>query len=72
MGKTFAVPDIHGRFDLLQGALVKIEAAADGGTVVFLGDYIDRGPQSKQVFGRLMAGRLMDGTGSASRATTRR
>lgn len=57
MTKTFAVPDLHGRFDLLQQALRRIEEAShSGGTVVFLGDYVDRGPQSRQIIERLMAG----------------
>lgn len=53
---TFAVADLHGRYDLLVGALARIEARAVGGTVVFLGDYVDRGPQSCQILETLMAG----------------
>lgn len=53
---TFAVGDLHGRFDLLDAALAAIEARINGGTIVFLGDYVDRGPQSRQVIERLMAG----------------
>jgi serine/threonine protein phosphatase 1 len=53
---TFAVADLHGRYDLLLGALARIEARAEAGTVVFLGDYVDRGPQSCQVVETLMAG----------------
>lgn len=56
MSKTYAVPDIHGRFDLLQGAIAAIEAREKSGTVVFLGDYIDRGPGSRSVIERLIAG----------------
>lgn len=57
MTKTFAIPDQHGRFDLLELALEEIEQRApEGGTVVFLGDYIDRGPASRQIIERLMAG----------------
>lgn len=53
----FAIGDIHGRFDLLTKALRAIETAApDGATVVFLGDYIDRGPDSAKVVATLMAG----------------
>lgn len=55
---TYAIGDIHGRYDLL----VKAEAAIlrDGGQlpgrklIVTLGDYIDRGPESAQVIGHLM------------------
>jgi serine/threonine protein phosphatase 1 len=60
-GRTFAVADLHGRYDLLESALAAIEVYADeaalhAGTVVFLGDYVDRGPQSAQVLARLIAG----------------
>lgn len=54
---TFAVADLHGRLDLLEAALAAIEARAPGGaTIVFLGDYVDRGPQGAQVLARLVAG----------------
>lgn len=56
MAFTFAIGDLHGRFDLLEAALAAIETRAAGGTIVFLGDYVDRGPQSRQVIERLMAG----------------
>ena len=54
---TYAVGDIHGRFDLLVGALAAIEAHAAGAPakLLFLGDYVDRGPGSRQVVERLMA-----------------
>lgn len=55
MGKTFVIPDIHGRYDLLVLALKVIEEY-DGGTVVFLGDYIDRGPDSESVVTTLIKG----------------
>lgn len=53
---TFVIADIHGRFDLLSSALSKIESLPSTGTVVFLGDYIDRGPNSRQVVDRLRTG----------------
>lgn len=57
MVKTFAVGDIHGRYDLFTEAIRRIEEASpSGGTVVFLGDYIDRGSQSQEVVEALMAG----------------
>jgi serine/threonine protein phosphatase 1 len=58
---VFAVGDIHGRLDLLNGAIEEIEreaAAAKSGaqvTAVFLGDYIDRGPEARGVIDRLIA-----------------
>lgn len=56
MPLTFAIGDLHGRFDLLEAVLAAIEARVPGGTIVFLGDYVDRGPQSREVIERLMAG----------------
>ena len=51
----YAVGDIHGRYDLLKDALVKIaadtahEAVGRTPKLVLLGDYIDRGPDSSKV-----------------------
>jgi serine/threonine protein phosphatase 1 len=60
MSRTYAVPDIHGCFDLLELAIGTIARHADGlsGTVVTLGDYIDRGPSSRQVIERLIEWKL--------------
>lgn len=52
--RVYAIGDVHGRFDLLKAMLDRI---ADHGRtqpvvdthIVFLGDLIDRGPQSRQV-----------------------
>jgi serine/threonine protein phosphatase 1 len=48
---TFAVGDIHGCLDKLQRLLAACEvyAGARPARYVFLGDYIDRGPQSRGV-----------------------
>jgi len=53
---TYAIGDIHGRFDLLEQALQLIARHAGGapGRVIFLGDYVDRGPDSRRVVERLM------------------
>ena len=56
--RVYAVGDIHGRDDLLANMLQRIEADARAhapahNIVVFLGDYVDRGLQSKQVLDRL-------------------
>ena len=46
---TFAVGDIHGNLPALRELLGLVQAAlTPGDTVVFLGDYIDRGSGSKQ------------------------
>ena len=54
---TFAVGDIHGCLDKLNRLLVACEAHAGARPAhyVFLGDYIDRGPQSRGVIDLLMA-----------------
>jgi serine/threonine protein phosphatase 1 len=58
----YAVGDIHGRLDLLEALLGQIEIDAqrcegiERRTLVFLGDYIDRGPASRGVIERLLGG----------------
>ena len=52
--RAYVIGDIHGRLDLLQNLLNAIHSEIDGqhpGNVllVFLGDLIDRGPNSKDV-----------------------
>lgn len=57
MSRTFVIADLHGRLDLLEAALAAVEdRAPEGATVVFTGDYVDRGPESRQIIVRLMAG----------------
>lgn len=59
-----AVGDVHGRFDLLDPLLNSLEQLGqkNGGIrVVLLGDYVDRGPQSKEVIDRLLAGPTIAG-----------
>lgn len=55
MSRTYVIADIHGRLDLLELALSEIESRTPG-TVIFTGDFIDRGPESKGVVDRVMAG----------------
>ena len=53
----YVIPDIHGQLAMLDEALLRVEH--DGGPnarIVFLGDYVDRGPDSRGVIDRLMAG----------------
>lgn len=58
--RLYAIGDIHGHLDLLDGLLAQIHAdeqARGGprGELIFLGDLINRGPQSAQVIDRLIA-----------------
>jgi serine/threonine protein phosphatase 1 len=47
--------DIHGNFRALDDLLGKIsQEIGSGDTVVFLGDYIDRGPDSKGCIQRIL------------------
>lgn len=48
---TFAVGDVHGCFDELQALLAVCEVIRGGedARFILIGDYIDRGPESKQV-----------------------
>ena len=48
MANTYVIADIHGRLDLLDAALARIEEHTPG-KVVFTGDFIDGGPQSRGV-----------------------
>ena len=56
MGFTFAIGDIHGCAEQLDQLLDSIEMWWPGGKIVFLGDYVDRGPDSRSVLARIMAG----------------
>lgn len=54
--RLYAIGDVHGRLDLLDELLAMIAGEpADGEKrIIFLGDYIDRGPQSREVIERLV------------------
>jgi serine/threonine protein phosphatase 1 len=58
MSFTYVIPDIHGRIDLLCDGLADILAHAGGhtGAIVALGDYVNKGPDSKAVIDRLRVG----------------
>ena len=53
-GRTIAIGDIHGCRAAL-AALVEVIRPSSGDTLVFLGDYIDRGPDSRGVLDRIIA-----------------
>ena len=51
MSLTYAIADLHGRMDLLLKSYEQIAVRAKGvpGAIIHLGDYIDRGPDSRQI-----------------------
>ena len=59
--RVYAIGDVHGRFDLLQDLIGRIEADNAGRMptdvhVVQLGDLIDRGPQSREIIDYFLRG----------------
>src|SRR3974390_2975386 len=61
--RVYVVGDVHGRLDLLRLLAARIAedsrtaSGLDVGTI-FVGDYVDRGPQSAQVIEELAGGRF--------------
>lgn len=58
--RIYAIGDVHGRADLLQPLLERVRAhmrahPTPRPLIVFLGDYIDRGPSSRQVIDQLIS-----------------
>ncbi|MBW2109482.1 MAG: serine/threonine protein phosphatase [Deltaproteobacteria bacterium] len=49
MGRIFAVGDIHGCLDKLLRLMDLVDVNPERDTLLFVGDYIDRGPRSKEV-----------------------
>lgn len=47
--RTFAIGDIHGDVDALYRVLAALPELTPADTIVFVGDYVDRGPRSRQV-----------------------
>jgi serine/threonine protein phosphatase 1 len=58
---VYAIGDVHGRLDLLDGLLARIRRDAEAHpsdserSLIFLGDYVDRGSESRGVVERLLA-----------------
>ena len=50
---TWIIPDIHGYVKALEGLLSQIQPSKSD-LLIFLGDYIDRGPDSKGVMDKVM------------------
>jgi serine/threonine protein phosphatase 1 len=49
LSRTFAIGDLHGDLDALRTLVARLPLVAERDTIVFLGDYVDRGPRSKEV-----------------------
>ena len=49
LGRTFAIGDIHGDLAALQTLFARLPEMTSDDSVVFLGDYVDRGPDSAGV-----------------------
>lgn len=54
MKRTFAISDIHGEYDKFTRLLEKIAYDSTKDELVLLGDYVDRGPDSKRVLEKVM------------------
>jgi serine/threonine protein phosphatase 1 len=58
--RVYAIGDLHGRADLLEALHEQIAADAGGrpgpNIAIYLGDYVDRGPQSKDTIDLALAG----------------
>ena len=48
-GRTFVIGDIHGDLAQLESLCASLPTLDAKDTLVFLGDYVDRGPHSAQV-----------------------
>ncbi len=53
--RTFAIGDIHGEIQHLAGLLSLFPDLGERDTLVFLGDYLDRGPHSRELIEYLIA-----------------
>ena len=63
MAKRYVIGDIHGSLEELKMLLVKIrkDAAGEGYRLIFVGDYVDRGPDSAGVISLI---RILQGMGA--------
>ena len=52
---TIAIGDVHGHRDALADLLLQLTGVGSDDTVVFLGDYIDRGPDSRDCIETILA-----------------
>ena len=57
MARTYAIADMHGRYDLFAEAfrVMAQHGAGDDDKVIILGDFVDRGPGSREIITNLRA-----------------
>ncbi len=60
MSKKWVIADVHGCFKTLKALMEDKVCPTTGDTLYFLGDYIDRGPQSKEVIDYIRTLQLSD------------
>lgn len=65
-GKIFAIGDIHGCAAKLSLLLQRLPFEPARDTLVFLGDYLDRGPQAKEVLEQICCLRRKRGERSSA------
>ena len=53
MKRVLAISDIHGELELFDSLLEKLNYDADEDQLILLGDYVDRGRDSKGVLNRV-------------------
>jgi serine/threonine protein phosphatase 1 len=53
-GRIFAVGDIHGHLTKLEALLERLDPDPEADELIFVGDYVDRGPDSRGVIERLI------------------
>src|SRR5699024_11696934 len=53
MKRILAISDIHGELELFDSLLEKVNYEAEDDQLILLGDYVDRGPNSKGVLNRV-------------------
>ena len=54
MSRLIGISDIHGEYDKLCAVIDKIQPKKDD-TIIFMGDYIDRGKNSRDVVDKLIS-----------------
>jgi serine/threonine protein phosphatase 1 len=67
VGRTFVIGDVHGELEMLERLLARLPARGPDDTLLFIGDYVDRGPQSRELVERVRALAGADATSGGGR-----